>query len=249
MLALGAQSAAQAADSDILINQQRAMQGGITPNDAPGFPITLAKGGHYKLVGPLKVPRDVQGMYIPVMADGITIDFNGFEMTGGGTSVGIDSPRDSVGHYSYVSRLDVRNGTIQNFNLGIGFAEQARIENMRLLNNGRNIDVRSGARIVGNITDGGSVNCYLSCLMQGNIVRRGSVLIESGTFIGNTVTTPAGDIALHGGNFAPMGYGNNTIFNENGKDVKIDGGTAGVGPLDPNYCGQHHPCLAVPSSP
>jgi hypothetical protein len=54
--ALIATPLAFAADGEILITQTRALQGGITPGDAPGFPITLTQPGAYKFASNITVP-------------------------------------------------------------------------------------------------------------------------------------------------------------------------------------------------
>ncbi len=40
-----------AVDGQIAITQARAMAGGVTPGDAPGFPVTITQPGSYVLSG------------------------------------------------------------------------------------------------------------------------------------------------------------------------------------------------------
>jgi hypothetical protein len=42
-----------AVDGVIEINQSRALAGGVTPGDAPGFPVTISARGSYRLTGNL----------------------------------------------------------------------------------------------------------------------------------------------------------------------------------------------------
>lgn len=71
---------ALAGDGRIEINQASALAGGITPGDAPGFPVTLDQPGSYVLTGPLSVPSGQAGLIIA--ADAVTVELNGFGLTG-----------------------------------------------------------------------------------------------------------------------------------------------------------------------
>jgi hypothetical protein len=55
VLVLLAATSSYAEEGEILIDQERALQGRITPGDEPGFPITLSRPGRYKLVGNLNL--------------------------------------------------------------------------------------------------------------------------------------------------------------------------------------------------
>jgi hypothetical protein len=70
-----------AVDGVILIDQQRAMAGNVTPGDAPGFPVTISVPGSYRLSGNLTVP-DSLTTGIHVTADFVTVDLNGFGIIG-----------------------------------------------------------------------------------------------------------------------------------------------------------------------
>ena len=48
-----------ASDGVIEINQARALQGGVTEGDTPGFPVTISQSGSYRLTGNLTVPGGV----------------------------------------------------------------------------------------------------------------------------------------------------------------------------------------------
>ena len=48
---------ALAADGVIEINQAAVLEGGVTPSDTPGFPVTLDASGSYILTGNLVVPN------------------------------------------------------------------------------------------------------------------------------------------------------------------------------------------------
>src|SRR5438128_1949460 len=65
-----------AVDGVILIDQNRALAGNLTPGDGPGFPVTISQPGSYGLSSNLTVPLGNHG--IEITADGVTLDLNGF---------------------------------------------------------------------------------------------------------------------------------------------------------------------------
>src|SRR5438270_1570559 len=70
-----------AVDGVVLIDQNRALAGNVTPGDAPGFPVTISVPGSYRLSGNLMVP-DAHTSAISITADHVTIDLNGFSIIG-----------------------------------------------------------------------------------------------------------------------------------------------------------------------
>jgi len=66
------------------INQARALAGGITPGDEPGFPVRITIPGSYRLTSNLDLggesePQDATA--IEVVTRGVSIDLNGFSIT------------------------------------------------------------------------------------------------------------------------------------------------------------------------
>jgi hypothetical protein len=70
-----------AVDGIILIDQNRALAGNVTPGDAPGFPVSISQSGSYRLSGNITVP-DVNTTAIQITADFVTLDLNGFSIVG-----------------------------------------------------------------------------------------------------------------------------------------------------------------------
>jgi hypothetical protein len=70
-----------AVDGVTLIDQRSAMAGKVTPSDAPGFPVTITQSGSYRLAGNLQVP-DAVTTAIEITADNVTLDLNGFTISG-----------------------------------------------------------------------------------------------------------------------------------------------------------------------
>lgn len=104
-----------AVDGVILIDQNRALAGGVTPGDAPGFPITISQPGSYRLSGDLTVPNAGTDGFV-VTADRVTIDLNGFSIIG--PTVCSSFPCSPAGSGTGVNgsssgTITVRNGTIK----------------------------------------------------------------------------------------------------------------------------------------
>ena len=111
-----------ALDGVVRIDQGRALAGGVTPDDAPGFPITLSQPGNYRLTGNLTVP-DLNTTAIQITADSVTLDLNGFSIigpvtcateptacSGVGTGVGVQAGNGTI-HGPRGVR--VRNGSVR----------------------------------------------------------------------------------------------------------------------------------------
>jgi hypothetical protein len=73
-------TAAMAVDGVVLLDQNKALMGSVTPGDAPGFPITISQPGSYKLDGNLTVPSG--GTAIEITVPNVSIDLNGFSIVG-----------------------------------------------------------------------------------------------------------------------------------------------------------------------
>jgi hypothetical protein len=78
----------------VLIDQNRALAGNVTPGDAPGFPVTISLPGSYRLSGNLTVP-DANTTAISTTVNNVTIDLNGFSIIG--PTVCLGSPVTSCG--------------------------------------------------------------------------------------------------------------------------------------------------------
>jgi hypothetical protein len=127
--ALGAliSSCAFAVDGVVLIDQNRALAGNVTPGDAPGFPVSITQPGSYKLSGNLTLPNgNTSGILLS--ASNVTVDLGGFSILGPVDCSNVEScnflpPRTvrAIGNLDLAVQLfniTIRNGTIQ----GIGGA-------------------------------------------------------------------------------------------------------------------------------
>jgi hypothetical protein len=237
----------------ILITQDKANAGNVTPGDAAGFPVTLSQPGAYRFDTNITVPTGKHGLV--VTAHDVTIDFAGFRLwSGGGALHGI------VGTFNSIT---IKNGTIANFaGRGIhGTGHFWSIENMRIAVNGWD-GIYSGGRswsiansqivengktgiysastaavnflIRNNVINGnGSYGLFTnSGHIEGNVIignHAAGVVLNSGTILGNTILNNT-SFGIDAG--VSVGYGNNTLSNNNGASAEVWGGFQ----LHPNTC-------------
>ncbi len=120
LLAAASAPPAWAVDGVTLIDQNRAIAGGVTPADPAGFPVSINQPGSYRLSGNLTVPMGVNGIEINV--DGVSLDLNGFSIVGPGVF-----PNGAfAGITSTYQRVSVANGHIAGFVFSLNFPGAAR---------------------------------------------------------------------------------------------------------------------------
>lgn len=138
---------ALAVDGVVEINQVSAAHGGVTPGDAPGFPVTLSAAGSYRLTGNLSNP-DYGTSIIEIGADDVTIDLNGFRVghcpDGGfcfpGAANGIDG--------SGFTGLHLHGGTVMGSQgTCIHFTGRASLRDLEVEGCATGIDVGDGSRV------------------------------------------------------------------------------------------------------
>lgn len=127
------------AQAQAVINHSKALAGNVTPGDAPGYPVTISRPGHYKLSGNLTVPAGGRG--VEITAAHVTLDLNGFTIAGAG-QCSYNHTNPSVicngahgnGRGIYVSpdgsHAVLRNGTVRGFHEGIFAVASAHLLEM-----------------------------------------------------------------------------------------------------------------------
>lgn len=224
-LALGAGAAR--AQGRVEINQARALAGGVTAGDTPGFPVTISEPGSYVLVGNLQ-PTDLNpGIQVAVPGGiaHVTIDLGGFSIAGPVVCTNSGNPGDSTtcsgdaGQGVFAANQEdvtVKNGTISGMHGGVqSTGRAARVENVRFSSNlfqaiflGSNATVDNCSVHVNgsngiSLTDGGTVRNSTVRFVQGTgiVVGSGSSLIGN-VVAGNNVGIFANDGSLLIGNTA-----------------------------------------------
>lgn len=218
-LLLGA-TVAHAGDGRIEINQARAMAGGVSPLDLPGFPVTLDANSSYVLTGDLYA-GPATGLSISGPVDNVTIDLNGFAIRGDGSG-------SATGIAATGENIEIKNGTVRDFGgRGLFLQTSGRhvVRNLRVIGNGGvGIDSNGAALITdcyvqSNGGDGIEVGSS-SFVARNRVILNGGVGIDGagGTFVQDNVilisntTEPALDLGtLTGVNSS--GYQNNMIGN------------------------------------
>jgi hypothetical protein len=154
---------AAAIDGTIEINQVKVLSNG-------GFPYVISSSGSYRLTGNLTV-SSTSADAIDVTAGDVTIDLNGFSITGpGGSSSGIGISAAGV------VDLTVENGTITGFggNAAVQAGADSIVKSLHASSNGNGIVAGNGSAIsdsVAHDNTGTGINCNGSgCAISGNAV-------------------------------------------------------------------------------
>jgi hypothetical protein len=166
-------AAASAQAQVITIDQAKALAGNVTPGDTPGFPITIGQPGSYRLSGPLTV-GDIGQWGVIIAAPNVTLDLNGFAITGprcGPTRCQIVQ--------SYVSGISVQapgaiiaNGTVDAFaSAGISSYAGADLllERVHVRRNGSCGLNLNGATVVRNVVASDNAGCGIHTQVGGLI--------------------------------------------------------------------------------
>lgn len=128
-----------AVDGVIEINHAKALAGGATSTDAPGYPVTLDSSGSYRLTGNLTVP-DENTDGIVVSAPSVNIDLNGFEIRRSGCEGAVTDCSAASGLGSGVKAvpstvrgISVKDGSITGMGqFGVWLAREAVVSGLIL---------------------------------------------------------------------------------------------------------------------
>jgi hypothetical protein len=149
ILALGisffASAAVYAVDGVILIDQNKAIAGGVTPADGPGFPVTISQPGSYRLSSNLTMPN-ASATAIQITADNVSLDLNGFSIIGTGTF-----PNAVAITGDGRKRIRVLNGFISGFVSAMDFVGSELVHLERLLIDGTTVAAN------GTVVGGGTI--------------------------------------------------------------------------------------------
>jgi len=213
---------AHAVDGVIEINQARALKGGITPGDDPGFPITISTGTFsadpmsFRLTGPLFT--STSGNVIEIFSPNITIDLNGFMITcllPSCAGIGIAA--------SMQQNITVMNGTVKGFTDGINISGSgARVENVRAIGNTANgIHLGHDCSVnkcltAANGDDG--IRVAIGCLVSGNTVDS-----NGGDGISTTVGSNVYGNIVHGNTGNGLSLATQSAYSQN--VISQNGGT------------------------
>jgi hypothetical protein len=134
---------ALAGDGVIEINHPKALAGGATVGDGAGYPVSIHAAGSYRLTGNLTLP-DENSDGIQIMAEGVTLDLNGFSIVGptscGGEPLACAPQGSGRGISISAGYVVIRNGMVRGAG-GAGIeadskADFVRVENVQVAENG-----------------------------------------------------------------------------------------------------------------
>lgn len=198
----------------ITIDQAKAEAGGVTPGDAPGFPVTISQPGSYRLMGNLNL-TDASVHAIHITADNVTLDLNGFTVQGPVTCTGYSpsaltcTAASNTGVLADNGRAaTVHGGYVRGFQFGVYLSGPGRIEGVHVSDTSeRGIsDFSTDSHVAGNSvrrSGGGGIAGW-------GLVRDNSVSLTraAGIYLGAGALATANRVYYVGGpGIAPMNQG------------------------------------------
>lgn len=232
-----------ALDGEILITQEKALAGGVTPGDAPGFPVTITTPGSYRLASNLTAPAGVNGIHVKGVD--ATLDLNGFTLS----SASVPGTEEAIGILGEGRGLTVRNGNIRRFLAGVfSRSTVTNVDRMRMSDNSKGVyaepTVTQAIRVTNStiaFNSSTGIECGRTChIEKNNISRNGGPGVHirggAGMVLGNAIISNGGPgiLATSARQTRYVGAGNNSVMNNNGDATQISGP---VRPLVPNACG------------
>jgi len=233
---------AAGSDGVIEISQAQALAGGVTPGDAPGFPVTLSETGSYVLTSNLVIPDPDTGG-IEIVARQVTVDLNGFTVLGPAScNAGVNTTctNTGAGRGIYTPILAwtgpvVRNGLVRGVGgNAIDLSQGARVENVQVIfNGGAGITVANGSHVVGNTVRGNGGSGIVA--NQGSTVHRNTVANNAGDGIAATALCNVSENAVSDSQLTGIvaGVGSrvvgNTIGANDGGGMALQGGAGYAG--------------------
>ena len=110
----------------VLIDRAKAMAGGVTPGDEPGFPVSITRPGSYRLTSNLRSPSAVA---IEIAADNVSLNLNGFAVIGPNTFFPFLEGITGDGR----KHVRIHNGSVVGFSGGIRFRGDAQFVTLEKL--------------------------------------------------------------------------------------------------------------------
>lgn len=230
----------------ISFDQAKAEAGGVTANDAPGFPVTVSQPGSYRLMSNLTV-TDPRVDAIQITASNVTLDLNGFTIQGpvacsGRAASFACTPSNSLGRgirSSSTSFTAVRNGSVLGFQAGVTLGSFATVEDLNVANSaGYAIATEHSSLVARNKVSGALYGILATGSIRDNVVfnTRVTGIDSAGATVisGNTVHWSGGTgISAYRLSDGHAGVSNNVIWLTVGP--QLSGGVS-LGDTPANLC-------------
>lgn len=240
--------AAFASDGALEINQT-CVATGCVPGDTAGFPVSTEVGRKYVLTSDLTLASaNTDGV---VLAEGATLDLNGFAITGpytcSGTPIACSGSGNGFAIMAF-SRSTVRDGSVRGMLVGVNLQGRGQlIENVSVEHNGSSGvngsgegAIIRGCRVARNEQGGISLSNAHGALVTGNTVTYNAFvgigisgdggLIERNSVVGNSGVGISAS--------ATTGFGGNVLTGNNSGGLQTSGGIQ----LGANVCGNDTVC-------
>ncbi len=212
------------ADGAVSIDQNSVQSGGVTPDDTPGFPVTISQSGSYRLAGNLNV-NDLNTTAIQITADFVTLDLNGFSIVGPavcttGTSTTCPAAGTGVGVLAGTGQgpvprgVRIRNGSVRGMGLiGIELTGSVSVvERVTVDSNAGGGMIVAGAVIQSAATQNGSFGIVADTVRDSTAQENSG----DGIILGHNGGVATGNVsALNGGFGLAVQFGTasgNTLF-------------------------------------
>jgi hypothetical protein len=222
---------ASASDGVLEINQACAAGPGCFSGDSPGFPVTIAYGGSYRLTGNLSM-NSVLGPpstdFIEINAADVSLDLNGFALICRNVLTGTPCSGSNINGIdvaSYADRARIANGAL--FGMpGGGIASflgtSIRVENLSVDESGEiGIEVGSGSRVercvVRNSGQRG-IQAQADSIVVGNVVRDSTTVgisVADNSIVRENVVTGSGSAGIRASE-GSLVQGNTSASNQTG---------------------------------
>ena len=190
----------------VLITQAKAMAGNVTPGDAPGFPVSIARPGSYRLTSNLRLQS---GPAIEITADNVSLNLNGFSIIGSNVW---PSGEAIVGDDRKYIRIS--NGSVVGFSFGIRFHGAAQFVTLeKLVISSRTLD--AGIPVFSPAIQLGRDSSAYSLIRE--VVVDGQVQITCPSLVIDTITDSGGVVEM---NVPYNGGGRNFGTNCTGTNVR-----------------------------
>lgn len=159
--------------------------------DISSVPITITEPGSYVVVQNLTVTAlDTHGIVIE--ASDVTLDLNGFTLTGPGKTAGSSGSGIFVDDSSF-SRTTVRNGTVRDWRYnGVDVGSDSTVENVKAISNG-SVGIAPGGRCtirncIASLNDNSGMQVGSQSVISGNVCYQNSgwgILANQGSVLVN----------------------------------------------------------------
>lgn len=188
------------------------------------FPIIISNSGSYKLVSNITVPSTVSTNGIEITVDNVTLDLNGFTITGPSYSLPYTSSGIELQSVGSLTNIKIMNGTIGNFPKA-GILSLDSTQTMSTFTISDIIFWRNGKWGVAF-----SPNCpgvIKNCLFKANGIgtsddESGGLYVTSGTLVIGNVFSGNGGYGIYAVGNSVFGYGN--FIKDNIVELTLSGG-------------------------